>query len=144
MHYMSVSTKTAFSSSGQPRGGTPPGTHVTQLQTTSIVSVRSRDHAVQQISSDRFTCNDTNNKQPILESCLLGFPYGSQRCANIAKLVTFTQGNARTEERWLFLLQYTKHVEECRLLGYETPVRTSQETHYVSATEPSRLMLYKI
>jgi hypothetical protein len=24
--------------------------------------------------------------------------------------------------------------EECRLLGYKNPVRTSQETHYVSAT----------
>jgi hypothetical protein len=34
--------------------------------------------------------------------------------------------------------------EECRLLGYKNPVRTSQETHYVSATESSRLMLCKI
>jgi hypothetical protein len=34
--------------------------------------------------------------------------------------------------------------EECRLLGYNNPVRTSQETQYVSATESSRLMLYKI
>jgi hypothetical protein len=34
--------------------------------------------------------------------------------------------------------------EECRLLGYKTPVRTSQETHYLSATEASRLMLCKI
>jgi hypothetical protein len=34
--------------------------------------------------------------------------------------------------------------EECRLLGYENPVRTPQETHYVSATEPSWLMLCKI
>jgi hypothetical protein len=34
--------------------------------------------------------------------------------------------------------------EECRLLGYKTPVRTSQETHYVSATESSPLMLCKI
>jgi hypothetical protein len=34
--------------------------------------------------------------------------------------------------------------EECRLLGYENPVRTSQETHYVSATESTRLMLCKI
>jgi hypothetical protein len=33
--------------------------------------------------------------------------------------------------------------EECHLLGYTNPVRTSQETHYLSATEP-RLMLYKI
>jgi hypothetical protein len=30
------------------------------------------------------------------------------------------------------------------LLGYKTPVHTSQETHYVSATELSRLMLCKI
>jgi hypothetical protein len=34
--------------------------------------------------------------------------------------------------------------EECRLLGYRNPIRTSQETHYVSATEPSQLMLCKI
>jgi hypothetical protein len=34
--------------------------------------------------------------------------------------------------------------EERRLLGYKNPVRTSQETHYVSATESSRLMLCKI
>jgi hypothetical protein len=31
--------------------------------------------------------------------------------------------------------------EECRLLGYKTPVRTSQETHYVSVTESSQLLL---
>jgi hypothetical protein len=29
--------------------------------------------------------------------------------------------------------------EECRLLGYKNPVGTSQETHYVSATESNRL-----
>jgi hypothetical protein len=34
--------------------------------------------------------------------------------------------------------------EECRLLGYKIPVLTSQETHYVSARESSRLMLSKI
>jgi hypothetical protein len=34
--------------------------------------------------------------------------------------------------------------EQCRLLGYIQPVLTSQETHYVSAIEPSRLMLCKI
>jgi hypothetical protein len=34
--------------------------------------------------------------------------------------------------------------EECRLLGYKNPVRTSQETHYVSSTESSQLMLCKI
>jgi hypothetical protein len=30
------------------------------------------------------------------------------------------------------------------LLGYKTPYHTSQETHYVSATEPGQLMLCKI
>jgi hypothetical protein len=34
--------------------------------------------------------------------------------------------------------------EECRLVGYKHPVRTSQVTHYISATEPSQLMLCKI
>jgi hypothetical protein len=34
--------------------------------------------------------------------------------------------------------------EKCCLLGYKNPVRTSQETHYFSATGPSRLMLCKI
>jgi hypothetical protein len=34
--------------------------------------------------------------------------------------------------------------EECRLLSSKNPVRTSQETHYVSATEPNRLMLCNI
>jgi hypothetical protein len=33
--------------------------------------------------------------------------------------------------------------EECRLLGYKNPVRTSQKTHF-SATETSPLMLRKI
>jgi hypothetical protein len=34
--------------------------------------------------------------------------------------------------------------EECRLVGYKITVRTSQETHYFSATESSRLMLCTI
>jgi hypothetical protein len=34
--------------------------------------------------------------------------------------------------------------EECRLLGYKHLVRTSQETHCVSAREPSQLFLCKI
>jgi hypothetical protein len=34
--------------------------------------------------------------------------------------------------------------EECRLLRYKNPVRTSQEAHYFSATETSWLMLCKI
>jgi hypothetical protein len=34
--------------------------------------------------------------------------------------------------------------EGCRLLGYRNLIHTSQETRYVSATEPNRLMLCKI
>jgi hypothetical protein len=34
--------------------------------------------------------------------------------------------------------------EECLLLGYKTTVRTSQETHYISTTEPTELMLCMI
>jgi hypothetical protein len=34
--------------------------------------------------------------------------------------------------------------EECRLLGNKNPVRTLRGTHYLSATEPSRLMLCNI
>jgi hypothetical protein len=34
--------------------------------------------------------------------------------------------------------------EECCLLGYKNPVRTSQETHYISTTSPSSLMPCKI
>jgi hypothetical protein len=34
--------------------------------------------------------------------------------------------------------------EEWRFLGYKNPVRTSQETHYISVTESSQLMLCKI
>jgi hypothetical protein len=30
--------------------------------------------------------------------------------------------------------------EECRVLGYKNPVRTSQERHYVAVAEPSQLM----
>jgi hypothetical protein len=34
--------------------------------------------------------------------------------------------------------------EECRLLGNKNPVCTSQETHYISATELSLLMVCRI
>jgi hypothetical protein len=40
--------------------------------------------------------------------------------------------------------RYSWLYEECLLLGYKTPVRTSQETHYVSIRESSHLMLCKI
>jgi hypothetical protein len=34
--------------------------------------------------------------------------------------------------------------EECLLLRYKYPIGTSQETHYISATELSQLMLSNI
>jgi hypothetical protein len=37
----------------------------------------------------------------------------------------------------MILCFFSGHYEECRLLGNKPPVRTSQETLYVSATEPS-------
>jgi hypothetical protein len=39
---------------------------------------------------------------------------------------------------------FTAVTEDFRLLGYKNSVCTSQETHYVSATESSQLMLRKI
>jgi hypothetical protein len=42
------------------------------------------------------------------------------------------------------LLKRESDYEECRLLGYKTPVRTSQETHYLSTTESILLMLGKV
>jgi hypothetical protein len=38
------------------------------------------------------------------------------------------------------LIELASEYEECRLLGYKNPVRTSQETHYVCAKESSQLM----
>jgi hypothetical protein len=34
--------------------------------------------------------------------------------------------------------------EQCRLLGFKNPVRTSQETHYVYSTDYCQLILFKI
>jgi hypothetical protein len=39
---------------------------------------------------------------------------------------------------------YGGNYEECRHLGCKDSVRTSEETHYVSATESSQLMLCEI
>jgi hypothetical protein len=39
---------------------------------------------------------------------------------------------------------FTAVTEKFRLLGYKNPVCTLQETHYVSTTESSQLMLCKI
>jgi hypothetical protein len=61
-------------------------------------------------------------------------------------LPEYTQPSHRTLCTFLCKIRgvHGGHYEECRLLGYKYPVRTSQETHYVSTTEPSQLMLCKI
>jgi hypothetical protein len=41
-------------------------------------------------------------------------------------------------------VEWSADYEKCRVLGYKSPVRTSQETNYVSATETSRLVLFNI
>jgi hypothetical protein len=41
-------------------------------------------------------------------------------------------------------MDITEKKEECRLLGHKNPVRTTQKTYYISATEASRLMQCKI
>jgi hypothetical protein len=51
------------------------------------------------------------------------------------------QASTRLLKIWGF---HCSDYEECRLLGYKDPVCTSQETHYLSATESSQLMLCKI
>jgi hypothetical protein len=52
--------------------------------------------------------------------------------------------NYRHIEEDTFCCRRVQTFEECRLLGYSNPVRTSKETRYVSATELRQLMLCKI
>jgi hypothetical protein len=81
--------------------------------------------------------------------------FGKIRCLrlqNIYMLMKFKIEIMRTQySKFLASLNICKiwgfhggFYEECRLLGYKTPVRTSQATHYISATQPSQLMLCKI
>jgi hypothetical protein len=53
-----------------------------------------------------------------------------------------------TEPGWLMLCKFSSFhgvdQDECRLLGYKTPVLTSQETHYISTTETNELIICKI
>jgi hypothetical protein len=50
-----------------------------------------------------------------------------------------------TDKRWMEYFRFSRWwLWRCLLLGYKNPVRTSQETHYISATESSQLMQCKI
>jgi hypothetical protein len=53
-------------------------------------------------------------------------------------------GNLTASELCKIWCLHGGHYEACCLVGYNNPVRTSQETHYFSATESSLLMLCKI
>jgi hypothetical protein len=71
-------------------------------------------------------------------------PLSQQPLSRIPSLDTYLnirQQNKTPYKIWGF---HGGDYEECCLLGDKTPVRTSQETHYVSATEPSQLMLCHI
>jgi hypothetical protein len=59
----------------------------------------------------------------------------------IVRRVTCHDKQRRTCKIWWC---HSDDYEEYRLLGYRHPVRTSQETHYIFTTKPSRLMLCKI
>jgi hypothetical protein len=61
----------------------------------------------------------------------------------VTKIVELRTTKAATSNRRTLRRNTILH-EECRLLGHKNPVRTSQETHYVSITEPSQLMVCKI
>jgi hypothetical protein len=42
-----------------------------------------------------------------------------------------------------FLLNFNPSKTEFHLIRHTNSVRTSQETHYISATKPNRLMLFR-
>jgi hypothetical protein len=90
----------------------------------------------------RHTTEHTLNN-PVRTDCITGCQYGD--LSDWVRFVSSTTQGLNDEDfsckiRGLHGSDY----EECRLLGCRKPVRTSQETHYISATESSRLMLCKI
>jgi hypothetical protein len=50
----------------------------------------------------------------------------------------------KVKETYVRLEGFTAVTMKIAILGYKHPVRTSQETYYVSATEPSWLTLHRI
>jgi hypothetical protein len=55
-----------------------------------------------------------------------------------------SSGGTENSDNWFSNHKRILNCEEYHLVGYKTPVRTSQETHYLSATESNQLMLCKI
>jgi hypothetical protein len=78
---------------------------------------------------------------------LVIFVRGSTPCVDTFGLDAWSLSHFALTSQFYFSKIWGFHgsdYEEWRLLGYKTPVRTSQETHYVSATQLSQLMLRKI
>jgi hypothetical protein len=69
--------------------------------------------------------------------------YVETDCEAIKQHTSISGGRRRFRQRLRVEFNFAL-AEEWRLLGYKNPVRTSQETYYVSATEFSQLMLCKI
>jgi hypothetical protein len=65
---------------------------------------------------------------------------------SLVTVLTRVWGPTRTTNAYLCQIPGYRgdDYEESRLLGYKNQVCTSQETHHVSATELSQLMLCKI
>jgi hypothetical protein len=66
-------------------------------------------------------------------------------CSYVAASCCYRMSLTRRAVLYAKLLQLeTFWREKCRLLGNKNPVRTSQETYYISATDSSLFMLSKI
>jgi hypothetical protein len=74
----------------------------------------------------------------------LHFAALSKRLSAVVMLILPLHSILETGKCILFMLWILSGHEGRRLLENKSPVRTSQETHYVSPTESSRLMLCKI
>jgi hypothetical protein len=97
----------------------------------------------------------TLRKQSVLSSSVLQrnlyfwnlFSQNINGTVDLCRLMEFPEGDEESKTTHCvvrfegFAAVTMKNVS---FLGYKTPVRTSQETHYVSATEPSQLMQCKI
>jgi hypothetical protein len=77
--------------------------------------------------------------------CFILHDYQRSMSNEQAAVVTWTDSWIRLGQNSIWTKGWTSWTQEERhLLRYKNPVRTSQETHYVSATESSQLMLCKI
>jgi hypothetical protein len=102
------------------------------------------------------TLTRTSKEKSIRNLWMLNAPCGrmnnnSDRCISSQSYDDITLGPMSIKVPFPLLRCISEHIktskiwgscgsdyEECRLMGYTNPVRTSKDTHYVSATDPSR------